>query len=272
MRNQTTTLAEVVSLDAWHDEFSRDVRAVDLFVDVVFSSGRLGSEDDAVVRFDLCIRRAEVVVIVLPTEPLAVDPASVSREVPAVSGKKRALSKNSRSWGAKLHAGARYFGVPQFSGRAGVNAAFGRSSSETVERTEDLKAISVRASKTEDAHYRWTLTAALNDFLDGRPWNPNAEPRLKLVDKRAQAKGLPPAVRIEVRCCREDLLISNVTLKNRSRWAAVKSRTGYRNREIAAEAYIRDQLLRRGIVVGDMRDTSAQMTISVTTPEPRPKY
>jgi hypothetical protein len=273
LSNQTSALADVVSLDAWHDEFSEQIRAVDLFVDVVFSAGRLGSEEDALVRFELCVRRAEVVVVVPPTEPITVDPASVSRDTPQVSGKRTKNTQRGRAWsGGFWGVGGLLAGAPGLAGKAQVHATANASASEKIEEFEELKPIAVKNSKTEDAHHRWTVTPVLKEFLDGRPWDPKAEPRLKLVDQRSGAKGVPPSVRVEVRCRREDLQISNIVLKDKRRWDTAKARTGYRNREIAAEAYIRDQLLRRGLVVGDLRDTSAQMTLSMTFPEPRPKY
>lgn len=273
MSNQGPALADVVSLEAWHDEFSEVLPAVDLFVDVVFSEGRLGAEGDAQVRFDLCIRRAEIVVIVPAAEPVAVDPASVSRDAPRLKGTRTKNLQRSRSWSAGLRGAASIVtGLPVVMMRGRVDGAAAGSALEEVEQCEELRAISVRNSKTEDAHHRWTLTPALGSFLDGRPWDPNSEPRLKLVDLRSNKSGLPPSVRVEVRCRREDLLISNIAIKSKARWDAAKARAGYRNREIAAEAYIRDQLLRRGLVVGDMRDTSAQMTLSMAFAEIRPKY
>jgi hypothetical protein len=273
MDNQGLALADVVSVEAWHDSFSQDVTAVDLFVDAVFSMGRLGAEADALVSFELCVRRAEVVVVVPPSEPLTVDPASVSRDTPKIEGKRTKATKKSQSWGLGFRAlGELLISGPSGSGSLSAEAATKGSTEENTEVSETLAAMSVKNSKTEDAQHRWTLTPTLQDYLDGRPWNAKAEPRLKLVDLRKRKTGLPPAVRIEVRCRREDLIIKKIKLKDKSRRDVIQARADQRNREIAAEAYIRDQLLRRGLVVGDLRDASAQMTLAMVFAETRPVY
>ena len=61
--NRKRALADVVTVDAWHAEFSNDAPRVDLHIDVVFGVGRIGGGESAGVRFRLSLRRAEVVVV-----------------------------------------------------------------------------------------------------------------------------------------------------------------------------------------------------------------
>ena len=212
-------------------------------------------------------------VVVPPSEPLAVDPASVCRDTPRVEAKRTKATKKSRAWGLSVSALAKLLPTgPSGSGSLGGEAGLKGSTEESIEIIETLSAMTVKSSKTDDAQYRWTLFPTLREFLDGRPWNAQAEPRLKLVDLRKKKTGLPPTVRVEVRCRREDLVIRNIKLKDKARNDAAWSRAGVRNREVAAEAYIRDQLLRRGLVVGDLRDASALMTLTMNFAEARPVY
>jgi len=82
-------------------------------------------------------------------------------------------------------------------------------------------------SQTADGHYPWTVESPRSSVLVGRPWDANKQPRLKLVDKRKdRSKGIPPTVRVEVRCRREDLIIENLEIKDEGLWASVKRKAG----------------------------------------------
>jgi hypothetical protein len=76
--NRRRALAEVVSVDAWHEQFGHGVPKVDLHVDVVFENGRVGAEKESPVRFRLSVRQAEVVILIPELEPASVDKKSVS--------------------------------------------------------------------------------------------------------------------------------------------------------------------------------------------------
>jgi hypothetical protein len=78
--NRKRIFADVVTVDAWHPTFSVASPTVDLHADVVFRVARLGAETDSPVRFRLAIKRAEVVVVIPPNEPVGILKASVARE------------------------------------------------------------------------------------------------------------------------------------------------------------------------------------------------
>lgn len=84
--NRKRAFADAVTIDAWHDSFLEDYAKVDLHVDVVFGTARLGGEPEAPVRFRLSVKRAEVIVIIPDSEPVTVDRNSVSRDSPEVQG------------------------------------------------------------------------------------------------------------------------------------------------------------------------------------------
>ena len=72
-RNRKRGLAEVVSIDAWHERFGESCDRADLHANVTFMTGRLGGEPESQVRFRLSLKRAEIVVVIPETEPLSVD-------------------------------------------------------------------------------------------------------------------------------------------------------------------------------------------------------
>jgi hypothetical protein len=121
----------------------------------------------------------------------------------------------------------------------------------------------VTQSKTENDDYRWVLDSHLEmKTLKGRPWDAG-KPRLTLIDQRKdRSKGIPPVVRVEVRCRREDLVINDLRIKNEFKWDRMKSRFGFENRMAAAESYIRDRLLREDLEFHDIEDPFGILTLA----------
>lgn len=262
--NRRRALAEVVSLDAWHDEFSEEVSRVDLHVDVVFETGRVGGEPDSPVRFRLSIKQSDIVVIVPESEPVIVDKGSVSRDSPqfqtqVVESFERAASASvktavtgslsSTSLGASLTA----------EGGGEVNIA----SNKRLEMTATLQVMIVTQAMTPDGNYRWSPRPSNGPVLQGRPWDAQRMPRMKIIDQRKdRTKGIPPAVRVEVRCRREDIVISEIIIKDETIWESVKRRAGFRNRMAAAEAYIRDRLVKEGLTIRNFGDAFGELTLA----------
>lgn len=255
---------EVVAAEAWHAPFADGVKVAHLSVDVVFGSGRLGEEAASAVRFRLTLKAAEVVVIVPASEPVVVDPASVSRDTPRIVGKKTAskerASKRNISGGffAKL-------GFNGFSGGGSGKVGVERASSdvEKIESASDVESFSITQSRSDDGHHRWLLTAQIEEAMSGRPWDPVKQPRLALVDQRPEGGGsLPPSVRVEVRCRREDLIISDLQIKNEQNNSKLTARKGAENRLAAAESYIRDRLIENGLETPDLQEAFSRLTLA----------
>jgi hypothetical protein len=156
------------------------------------------------------------------------------------------------------------------SASAELGAEASVSASERVEVTAMLQLIEVTQSMTPEGDYRWSLKPSKGTTLTGRPWDAESTPRLKIVDLRKdRSKGLPPAVRVEVRCRREDLEIKYIEIKSKNTWEAVKNRAGFRNRLAAAEAYIRDRLTKEGLAIKNFSDAFGEVTVASTTAEPQ---
>jgi hypothetical protein len=95
------------------------------------------------------------------------------------------------------------------------------------------------------------------------------QPRLALEDNRKDPySGIPPAVRVEVRCKREDLEIEDLVIKDESQWEALKRGFGFGNKMAAAESYIRDRLMDEGLDVVNIEDVFAQITLGIVIAEP----
>jgi hypothetical protein len=262
--NRRRMFADVVSVDAWHDEFDYRKKRVDLHADVVFGTARLGGERESEITFRLSLRRAELVVIVPETEPVRIDRASISRDAPEMRVEKTMTRETTVATKAKA---ATSISVSQSGTSAslsgGVEGEANAVEKEKLEASETLRLMLVTQSTDEDGHCRWAVTPQTREVLDGRPWNAIKEPRLTLVDQRRdRLQGLPPTVRVEVRCLREDLIIEDIQPKDPTLLEKVQAKAGFGNRLKAAEAYIRNRLLEEGLEVGEIADKFAGLTLA----------
>jgi hypothetical protein len=261
--NRTRSFGEIITLEAWHDKFDDTNQKVSLHADVVFREGRLGGDPTSEVKFRLSVKQAELVIILPELEPVKVDPSSVLRDDSDLTIH-RTLNKNTET-NAGASADIKMISTAKEKISADVSVSGGQKISETevVEAVEVLKKMRVVQSKTADGHYRWELSPAGNTILEGRPWNPNDHPRLKLVDLRSdRSKGIAPAIMLEVRCLREDLRITNIELKDNNLFRKLKEGKAFQNKLIAAQAYIRQRLINEGLNFGDLSDSYAPVVLA----------
>jgi hypothetical protein len=261
--NRKRVFADVISVDAWHPSFENETRKADLCADVVFGIARVGGEEESPVRFRLSIKRAEVVIVIPETEPVRVEKSSVVRSAPPVpQGTVKSRSavdvKARGKIGSSLaasSAGINASASTEFGAESGVEAT------HVVESENALLQMIVTSSTTVEGYYRWAIESANGKPLLGRPWDSN-EPRLRLVDQRRGSKdALAPIVRLEVRCRREDLVITDLELKDGSLWASIKRQAGFKNKMAAAESYIRDRLTKEGLEVRHFSDKFGVLTL-----------
>jgi hypothetical protein len=161
--NRLKAFTDVVSVDAWHDEFSPGAAKVDLHADVVFGVGRLGGEAESQVRFRLSVKRADLVLIVPENEPVLVEKRSINRLGEGLS-LKRSITKTTEVKGAvategKLSAGI--MGVSA-SGKTEASASAGGRIEEKLEGSQEVFAIRATYRRGDgDGFHRWTLERGL---------------------------------------------------------------------------------------------------------------
>ena len=269
--NRRRALAEVVSVDAWHDEFSQKASKVDLHVDVVFDTGRVGGEEESPVRFRLNVKQADVVVVIPELEPVFVEKKSVSRDTPQLQGQMtETIERTARGNVKGSVAGSISPTGLNAAAATEIGAEASVAASNKVEVTATLRLMVVTQSMTPDGYYRWSLRPSKGSVLRGRPWDAEQAPRLKIVDQRKdREKGIPPTVRVEIRCRREDLEITEINVKNETIFEVAKRRAGFRNRLAAAEAYIRDRLVREGLTIRNFDDSFGELTLANIIAEPQ---
>lgn len=255
VHNRIRALAEVVSIDAWHDAFGSKRPRSSLFADITFKMARLGGDEDAAIWFKLAIRRADIIATVRESEGLRTDPNSVHRPGRKAKGTRSLVqTKNSQARaevGVRLSSGE---GFPTASGSA--SAAQGTELSETTEIQEEFSIMIVTHSLTRDGHRQWTVERGdQREYLQGKPWKPTETARLDfLVSDSAIRSKIEPELAVEVRCMREDLYIDDLEYKEGGIWKKFSSRDA---KLAAAEQYIKTILVERGLEVGKLSDPYA---------------
>lgn len=261
--NRKRAFADVVAIDAWHLAFDTEHVCVDLHADVVFGTARIGGESESPVRFRLSVKQAEVVVVIPESEPIKADLQSVARETPDRQGHlTEVLEQNTRAR-ANGKIGAEISSRKLGASASMTSEVHGSTTSNTkVEISSRIQFMTVVSSKTAEGDYRWLISPSTSADLQGRPWDAREQPRLKLIDRRKdRAKGVPPTVRVEVRCRREDLMISDLQVKDERIWDVAKRGFGFKNKMAAAISYIRDHLVQEGLEVNNIEDVFGAVTL-----------
>ena len=267
LNNRKRAFSDAVTVDAWHKVFDGERRKANLHAHVAFGEARVGDEPGMRVSFRLGLRRAEVVVVVGEAEGLQIDKASVARKSTGsdFEGKVVRQDETTASIGAKL---SLFFGLK--GNKPGVGGGASVKRSKAVKRLSETRArapMRISQSMTPNDEYRWVIESQTDGVLNGEPWAADKDPRLTLIDPSAgKARHIEPCVRIEVRCRREDMVVSDIEIIDRSILKELpdgKART--RRNEAAAECYIRDELLRRGLGAVDLSNRFAEVTLLSVT-------
>jgi hypothetical protein len=266
--NNRRILEEAISLEAWHSAFSPETDTASIHVDIVFSEVRLGQEDESPVRFKLMIRRAEVVIVIPPTEPLQVLQTSVSREHPTGLGTIRSKSSVGAATSLEASATLSIKPTPILRGKASASSATQLKKENTIEIETPVRMILSTQSRSKEGYYRWELKPVQADALLGKPWDAVSEPRLSVKDLSRKLGGIEGTSRVEIRCKREDLMIEDVTIKDRSMIKKLIGKSGYHNKIIAAESYIRSMLFQRDLPAGDMAEPYSDVCLAEIVIEP----
>jgi hypothetical protein len=258
--NNPRAFAETVSITAWRSAYKGAPAVADLHIDVVFGEGRIGSENDSPVWFRLSLKQAEVHVVgdvagvlSFPAKDIARSPVETFKVVT----KETSSTASEQSDQLKL-------GGPKPTGELGASTKRTNAKGKETSTEIQLTKMKFQHRKTKDG-YAWTVSPALQGPLAGQPWDA-ASPRLKIKDTAHSKRRLgdPPEPKIEVRCRREDLVISDIRFKKRSAeaWATLS-----RGKRLAVEQYIKDELLRLGFECGDLNDPFSQVVLADVVPE-----
>lgn len=252
--NNPRAFGDAVSLDAWRTPFDGTTGEADLHVNVVFSEGRIGDAQGP-VRFRLEIIRAEVHVLRDAADILKIKSSSVAtlRE----NGAERTVTQTLE---------AERQGTADITLASAPTAHVGTSTKHVRKQevvTKDRgEMLSFLAMRTEQG-YAFRISSEGSPLLRGSPWHAS-EKLLTIRDSgHLRAKGEPPELRIELRCRREDLHITDIDFTETGRSFYDLSA----NKKLAIEQYIKSELLRVGFAVADISDPFSEVILADVTPE-----
>lgn len=255
-----------MSIDAWHDDFTGAKNpSVDLFAQAFFSEGRIGGETDSPVTFRLRLRRAELIAF-CDIEPVRIVRRTVLREKPKADAKAKLTKSHSTKTSASLAATAN---ITKPTASVGAKDSAGSGEKIVIRSTVSLASIATHHMPDSDGNDRWLITPVGEPALQGPALDPGV-PLFEMVDTRKdRSKGLPPSLRLEIHCRREDLEIFEIKLKDENLAERAMAKFGSAHRLKAAEAYIRTKLCEIGLEAGDLSNAFSRLTIAraIATPE-----
>jgi hypothetical protein len=262
--NVRRAFAEVVSIEAWHKDFTSKRKSVDVRADVAFGEARVDGGKTSPVRFKLRLRRAVLVAKIPQNEPGSILKSSIYRADShgEIKLMRRQKKEDKASAEIRTSAGVGHTGV-HGEMNADLTAKTSFAHTEEAQSTQKLSPVKAdyRFDGANDAH-QWLMSPSFANALDGRPWDARAQILFKFKDKRsADSKSVPPTLQFALVCRREDLIIEDIELKDRDLWSRVTA-TMTDAKMIAAETYIRDELLKYGLECGDLRENFSSLTLA----------
>jgi len=247
----------VVSVDAWRTTFDPDTNQARVHVDVSFLRGKLGDEPESPIRFEVALKRAEIIFVIPANEPIVVVQSSVKREQPL---KVKSELTQSRESSAKAGAAANLNTKTGLSVDAVAGASKGHSTKESLTSSSETGAIAWAQSRRANGQYLWELAPKTAKHLLGKVWDPVAEPLLS-VRSTGNSK-IEAVARVEIRCRREDLSIYNLKTKNETTIQWLVSGTIFDNKMAAAEAFVINALSARNLDIRNFNDPFGEILLA----------
>ena len=254
--NRKRVFENVVSIEAWHSKFDSQTRSATVHVDISFLRARLGEEPESPVRFDVALKRAEIVFIIPATEPLKVIQSSVKRESPR-SGRAVVAESVTKSGTVRGQLGLNMTAPQNLAASVSAEAQAQASSERAVRIEQEAKGIEWAQAKDGAGNYKWSVWPGIGHDLLGKVWNAVTDPILTVLHPSEEISVIRPVCRIELRCKRDDISITNLHSKK-----GIFQGSLFDNKKAAAEAFIRKALSNRNLQVIHFEDPYGDVTLA----------
>jgi hypothetical protein len=257
--NRARMLADVVYLDAWHQPLQKGRQRVAVFTNLLFDEGRLGGDISSPVTFRLSLRRAELVVM-CGNEPVRIVKSTLKRRSIPLPVKAKVTSKSDTRNERRGKASLSNKGM---SVEGAVTAKTAESIQVEYATALSMAGIDVAYMPDGAGNDRWLLRPTAGDRLSG-PATDEGEAFFEIADlRRDPDKGIEPSIAFELRCKKEDLLITDIKLKDDGLMERFRNAVGFENKMKAAEAYIRTKLYEMGLGENAMDTPFADIRLAV---------
>lgn len=261
--NTHRSLRQLVAVAAWFRKLPGDEANFSFHANVSFTEERIGGGEGSNVTFKLAVRKCEVVFLAPSRRYFQIAHSSIRFQNPLSPSTVQTTATRSAKLGFGIQAAI-----------SAVTSTFDGSGSiekkKEITSTQQVSAYHELNKHSRDGHWAWELDGKSlpNGRLQGSVWDGEQQPRLVLQDLRPphvvqkdKEKGFPPVSRVEVRCLREDIDIYEIQLKDEEENGVLLSRPGHKARMKSAEAFLKQQILQEGLLVGDLSDRFSELTI-----------
>lgn len=267
--NKYRSLGQIAVVNAWFDPVETNSTPRYRFhMDVSFREERLGGEEGDPVRFRVALLQCEVAVVLPDGEAnLVIDPRSIASDQAntMVSRSRERVSSRSAEGSASTE-----IGPTSLSGGLKATVSGNASVTDTVTTQGSTTLLLGRRSRTEKGDLSWIVTCAEESgILNELVWNARTDPRFDLIDNRKKEirerdarNQLHPTIRVEIICRREDLRIEDIALTDPNDRKSISPFGGDKKRRIAAEAFIKRELLQNGLRAGNIHEPYGRLVVS----------
>lgn len=253
--NFKRALAEVVSIDGWHNADPEQPAQADIHMHVSFRTATMGRGDKkAKVTFDLAILQAEVIVHISENSALDVVGGTVDQTDPSEMSSTSTMTRTS---GQSMTGEASAERGKGFWSKVAGKIWNTREKKQVVEGKQTQRNIDASYFKL-DGHHGWILTPQHGSELRGAVWKAKEERRLRVIDDRSDEarerdnrNGFDPEVNLLVRCLPEHLEISNVRATDERIKNQIPDKVVDQIQMTAAEQYLKERLLEENLVIAD---------------------
>ena len=236
--NHSKILSEIVNLKGWHLPFNSRRRKVKLHVQAGFREGLFTTSDDIPFPFEVTINKAEILVWHDESEQCKF--VTDTENIPTAATVTRTKSQSKKSGLAASVKGMKLKGA--------------KSTSEKIQ--EKTTAQEICYWEYSNRARAWMVNSTTGEPLNGQPWNAKREPRIQISDGRTNVTdGMPPVIRIAIRCNAKDIDISIPTE------FFAKMNFLSPNKLLAAKAHLKQSLIDIGLPPGENLETPHEMVV-----------
>lgn len=265
--NTHRSLHQLAVINAWFDADKNDPTRYSLHANVSFREERMGREKSSNIRFRVAIKKCEIVVI--PPDrgvSFQIDPRSIKTAAPKVAARQEREREKSVS---KKFLGGLRGDRKSVDPNLDVRLEYSKGDRVSTSDIQTIEIMNELHGQSADGFPSWHISGEYEGRLEGSLWDAKNEPRFTISDRRSAIErerskelAIAPLASIEVRCLREDIHIFDISFKDLEKNEQIQNRAGHMNRIRAAEAFLQTELLKEGLVFGDLSDIFANLTVA----------
>lgn len=262
--NARRILRDLVSIEAWYEEFTEDAPSSALTVDLAFREANFGGKETDKVQFTVRLKRAELSILPEKLGSISVDRKTVFRARRHSKGVIKTSNTATVTKGASL-SGELGIGNTGVQGRAAASgsANIKKENTSTLEIEQKFSNIICEHHYGGGDVHCWTMYSNKPPaHLEGHVWD---EPThlMDLIHSNARTnQRIGSSVTLQVKCLRKDIDILDIQiLDNQNQWSRFKRKQEEMKLRLA-EQVIKDNLTDQGLNFDNLSRDHAELIIA----------